>query len=76
MKASKFVPRPALVIRGDKDAPTSDTEQEKGGRGQNTALGRQKKLPEIEPKASALIWGIRPESTRKVFGETPDSAFK
>lgn len=45
MKASKFVPRPALVIRGDKDAPTSDTEQEKGGRGQNTALGRQKNSP-------------------------------
>lgn len=42
MKASKFVPRPALVVRGDKDAPTSDTDQEKGGRGQNTALRRQK----------------------------------
>lgn len=42
MKASKFTPRPALVIRRDKDAPTSDMEKDKRVRGGNTALGRQK----------------------------------
>lgn len=43
------------------------------GEGEGVLLWEGKKLPEIEPKACALTWGISPESARKALSETPDS---